>query len=290
MFENVGCVGAQPALIERLEERQRVSEQHAAALGKVSAELARSNHELEQVAYGASHDLKAPLRGISTVCDWIEEDLAEVMTDDGFIKTGDAGFFEKDGQLRIIDRANDVGKLKSGALFAPKYIENVLKFFPNIKEAVAYGDGKDFATAFINIDLNAVGNWAERNNIAYASYQELAGHPAVYKIIASHVEETNKRLAAEPMMAGAQIKRFLVLHKELDADDGELTRTMKVRRTFVADRYAPLIEALYDGSSEKYVETEVTYEDGRKGRIKATVRIEDARTSPVAAEHCEAAE
>ncbi|EBX4816854.1 long-chain fatty acid--CoA ligase, partial [Salmonella enterica subsp. enterica serovar Newport] len=191
----------------------------------------------------------------------------DTMTEDGYVKTGDAGFFEKDGQLRIIDRAKDVGKLNDGALFAPKYIENVLKFFPNIKEAVAFGDGKDFATAFINIDLHAVGNWAERNNIAYASYQELAGHPDVYKTIAGHVDETNKRLAAEPMMAGAQIRRFLVLHKELDADDGEMTRTQKVKRSFVADRYAPLIEALYDGSKEKFVETEVTYEDGRKGRI-----------------------
>lgn len=212
----------------------------------------------------------------------LKEKTDEVMTEDGFVKTGDAGFFEKDGQLRIIDRAKDVGKLKSGALFAPKYIENVLKFFPNIKEAVAFGDGKDYASAFINIDLNAVGNWAERNNIAYASYQELAGHPQVYQTIAQHVEDTNKRLAKEPMMAGAQIKRFLILHKELDADDGELTRTLKVRRAFVEERYAPLIEALYDGSKEKFVETEVTYEDGRKGRIKATVKIDDAKTHPAA--------
>jgi len=212
-----------------------------------------------------------------------DEATKDTLTEDGFVKTGDAGFFEKDGQLRIIDRAKDVGKLKTGALFAPKYIENILKFFPNIKEAVAFGDGKGFVTAFINIDLQAVGNWAERKNIAYASYQELAGHPDVYKIISGHVDETNKRLAAEPMMAGAQINRFLVLHKELDADDGELTRTQKVRRAFVAERYAPLIEALYDGSMEKFVETEVTYEDGRKGRIKANVKIADAKTIPVAA-------
>ncbi|WP_170971335.1 AMP-binding protein [Mesorhizobium sp. GR13] len=205
-----------------------------------------------------------------------DAETRETVTADGFVKTGDAGFFEPDGQLRIIDRAKDVGKLNGGALFAPKYIENVLKFFPNIKEAVAFGHGKDFVTAFINIDLQAVGNWAERNNIAYASYQELAGHPDVYKIIAGHVDETNKRLAQEPMMAGAQINRFLILHKELDADDGELTRTQKVRRSFVADRYEPLINALYDGSSEKFVETEVTYEDGRKGRIRANVRIDDA--------------
>ena len=213
-----------------------------------------------------------------------EAQTAEVMTADGYVKTGDAGFFEKDGQLRIIDRAKDVGKLRSGALFAPKYIENVLKFFPNIKEAVAFGDGRDFAAAFINIDLQAVGNWAERNNISYGSYQELAGHPEVYKTIARHVADTNRRLAREPMMAGAQIKRFLVLHKELDPDDGELTRTLKVRRSTVAERYAPLIEALYDGSTEKYVETEVTFEDGRKGAVRATVKIMDAEAFAVPAE------
>ncbi len=205
-----------------------------------------------------------------------DDKTEEVLTPDGFIRTGDAGFFEADGQLKIIDRAKDVGKLADGALFAPKYIENMLKFFPNIKEAVAFGDGRDFCAAFINIDLTAVGNWAERNNIAYASYQELAGHPQVYEMIARNVDETNRRLAQEPMMAGGQIARFLILHKELDADDGELTRTQKVRRSFIADRYGELIEALYDGSAEKYVETEVTFEDGRKGRISATVRIADA--------------
>jgi long-chain acyl-CoA synthetase len=147
---------------------------------------------------------------------------------------------------------------------------------------VAFGDGRDFCAAFINIDLQAVGNWAERNNIAYASYQELAGNPQVAEIIAGHVDATNLRLSREPMMSGAQIRRFLVLHKELDADDGELTRTLKVRRSFVAERYGSLIEALYDGSTEKYVETEMTYEDGRKGVVRATVRIMDAKTYPAA--------
>ncbi|MBL0936352.1 MAG: AMP-binding protein [Rhizobiaceae bacterium] len=219
-----------------------------------------------------------------------EEKTAETMTPDGYVKTGDAGFFDTDGQLKIIDRAKDVGKLSSGALFAPKYLENMLKFFPNIKEAVAFGDGREFATAFINIDLQAVGNWAERNNIAYASYQELAGHPLVYEMIAQNVEDTNRRLSAEPMMAAAQVRRFLILHKELDADDGELTRTQKVRRAFVADRYAPLIEALYDGSDVRFVETEVTYEDGRKGRISANVKIVDAPVFGAAQPVREAAE
>ena len=221
-----------------------------------------------------------------------EEKTAETLTEDGYVKTGDAGFFDKDGQLKIIDRAKDVGRLTTGALFAPKFIENSLKFFPNIKEAVAFGHGRDKVGVFLNIDLTAVGNWAERNNISYASYQELAGHPKVYEMIAENVAETNRKLSEVEMMAGAQISRFLVLHKELDADDGELTRTQKVRRSFIAERYGELIEALYDGSSEKYVETEVTYEDGRKGKIRATVQIRDAKTFPVnaAQTHKEAAE
>ena len=205
-----------------------------------------------------------------------DEATRETKTEDGWVHTGDAGFFDTDGQLKIIDRAKDVGKLASGALFAPKYIENTLKFFPDIQEAVAFGHGREFCAAFINIDLQAVGNWAERNNIAYASYQELAGHPRVYETIAAHVNEANRRLAREPLMAASQVKRFLVLHKELDADDGELTRTQKVRRKFIAERYGELIEALYDGSTEKFVETQVTYEDGRKGVIRATVKIVDA--------------
>ena len=203
------------------------------------------------------------------------------MTPDGFVKTGDAGFFEKDGQLRIIDRAKDVGKLKTGALYAPKYIENKLKFFPNIREVVAFGQDEDFISCFINIDLTAVGNWAERNNVSYGSYQELAGHPDVYRMIASHVEDVNRQLADEPMMAKSQIARFLILHKELDADDGELTRTQKVRRSFIAERYDPLIKALYNGSTEADISTEVTFEDGRKGKISARVKVMDAKLSPV---------
>jgi long-chain acyl-CoA synthetase len=208
------------------------------------------------------------------------EKTAETMTPDGYVKTGDAGFFDATGHLRIIDRAKDVGKLRDGALFAPKYIENKLKFYPNIKEVVAFGQDRDFASVFINIDMTAVGNWAERNNVSYGGYQELAGLPQVYDIIAGHVEETNRTLAAEPMMAGGQIKRFLILHKELDADDGELTRTQKVRRGFIAERYQPLIDALYSGKTEQFIATEVTFEDGRKGAISSTVKIRDARTFP----------
>ena len=211
------------------------------------------------------------------------EKTHETMTEDGFVRTGDAGFFEPEsGHLKIIDRAKDVGKLTSGDLFPPKYVENKLKFFPNIKEAVLFGDGHDYVTCFINIDLTAVGNWAERNNVSYASYQELAGHPDVYAMIAAHAEDTNRILSHEPMMAGAQIKRFLILHKELDADDGELTRTQKVRRGFIAERYAPLIKALYDGTQEADITTEVIFEDGRKGAISARVKIVECEIFPLA--------
>ena len=208
---------------------------------------------------------------------------AEAMTPDGYVKTGDAGFFDaKTGHLKIIDRAKDVGKLNDGTLFPPKYIENKLKFYPNIREAVAYGDERDFVAVMLNIDLTAVGSWAERNNVVYGSYQELAGHPLVYDMIAKHVEEVNRSLAEDKVMAGAQIKRFLILHKELDADDGELTRTQKVRRGFIAERYAPLIKALYDGSTEADISTEVTFEDGRKGVLTARVKIRDMATEPAA--------
>ena len=212
-----------------------------------------------------------------------EAKTKETLTADGYVKTGDAGFFDtKTGHLKIIDRAKDVGRLNDGTLFPPKYIENKLKFYPNIREAVAYGDGRDFVAAMINIDLTAVGSWAERNNVMYGSYQELAGHPLVYDMIAGNVEEINRSLAEDKVTAGAQIKRFLILHKELDADDGEVTRTQKVRRGFVAERYAPLINALYDGSQEADISTEVTFEDGRKGTISARVKIRDVATVPVA--------
>jgi long-chain acyl-CoA synthetase len=213
-----------------------------------------------------------------------EAKTAEALTPDGYIKTGDAGFIdEKTGHLKIIDRAKDVGKLNDGTLFPPKYIENKLKFFPNIREAVAYGDKCDFVAVMLNIDLTAVGSWAERNNVVYGSYQELAGHSQVYDMIAEHVAEVNRSLAQDKKTAGAQIKRFLILHKELDADDGELTRTQKVRRGFIAERYAPLVKALYDGSKEADIATEVTFEDGRKGTISARVKIRDMPTEPAPA-------
>jgi long-chain acyl-CoA synthetase len=213
-----------------------------------------------------------------------EEATQAAKTSDGWVHTGDAGFFDQRGHLRIIDRAKDVGRLANGALFAPKYLENRIKFYPEVQEAVAFGQGRDCVTMFINIDLTSVGNWAERNNVSYASYQELAAHPQVYAIVTKRVDELNRALAGEPQMAGAQIKRFLILHKELDADDGELTRTQKVRRAFIAERYAPLVAALYDGSSTCHLATEMTFEDGRKGVVEGEVRIIDmqphASTAP----------
>ncbi len=206
------------------------------------------------------------------------EASAEAKTPDGWVHTGDAGFFDEDGHLKIIDRAKDVGRLKDGSLFAPKFLENKLKFFPEIKEAVVFGDGRNDVTAFLNIDLEAVGNWAERNGVAYGSYQELAALPQVYGIIKDHVERVNRDLATDPKLASSQIKRFLILHKELDADDGELTRTRKVRRRIVADKYAPLIAGLYSGQDQAYIETEVTFEDGRTGKLSADLRIESAET------------
>lgn len=213
------------------------------------------------------------------------ESTAETKDADGWVYTGDAGFFAENGHLKIIDRAKDVGKFSDGKMFAPKYIENKLKFFPHIREAVTFGDGRDRCMAFINIDLEAVGNWAERNNVAYASYQELAGHPDVYKMMLESIEQVNADLANDPMLSHSQIHRFLILHKELDPDDGELTRTRKVRRRIVADKYAVLIDALYSGAESCYIKTEVTFEDGRKGAIEATLNIADAKTfTPVAAQ------
>ena len=211
------------------------------------------------------------------------ESTADTKDPEGWVATGDAGFIEEDtGHLRIIDRAKDVGQMADGSLFAPKYVENKLKFFPNILEAVVFGNGRDECTAFINIDLTAVGNWAERNNIGYASYQELARHPQVMNTIQSHVEEVNASVAEDEMLSGCQIHRFVVLHKELDADDGELTRTRKVRRRIIEEKYHDIITALYDGSDTVSTETEVTYEDGRKGSIKATLEVRDAKVLPVA--------
>jgi long-chain acyl-CoA synthetase len=197
---------------------------------------------------------------------------------DGWFHTGDAGYFDRDGHLKIIDRVRDVGKLNDGTLFAPKYLENKLKFFPYIKEAVTFGHGRDQVCAFINIDMEAVGSWAEKRKLAYTGYVDLASREEVRDLIAECVEKVNADLAADPELAGSQIHRFLLLHKELDADDGELTRTRKVRRGYIGDKYAPLVEALYGGKRTVHVEAQVRYEDGRTTQIKADLAIRDVRT------------
>ena len=213
---------------------------------------------------------------------------AEVLTPDGWYHTSDAGFLDANGHLKIIDRVKDVGRIKGGpndgAMFAPKYVENKLKFFPHIKEVVALGDGRERVCVMINIDFDAVGNWAERRNLPYAGYTDLAQKPEVYEFIRECVEKVNADLANDTLLAGSQISRFLILHKELDADDGELTRTNKVRRGFIADKYGVLVDALYANRTEQYIETQVKFEDGRTGSVSATLKLSDAKTfTPVKA-------
>ena len=213
---------------------------------------------------------------------------AEVLTAEGWYHTSDAGFIDAHGHLKIIDRVKDVGRIKGGAndgaMFAPKYVENKLKFFPHIKEVVAYGDQREKVCVMINIDFEAVGNWAERRNLPYAGYTDLAQKPEVYELIRECVEKVNADLSVDSLLAGSQVSRFLVLHKELDADDGELTRTNKVRRGFIAEKYQPLIDALYGDKTEQYIETVVKFEDGRTGKVSATLKISDAKTfAPVKA-------
>jgi len=209
------------------------------------------------------------------------EATAEVFDASGWFRTGDAGYFDQDGHLKIIDRAKDVGRLSGGAVFAPNYIENKLKFFQHIKEAVAFGHEREQVCAFVNIDLGAVGNWAERRGLAYAGYTDLAAKDEVVDLIQQCVEQVNAELATDPMVADSQIHRFLILHKELDPDDDELTRTRKVRRGFISEKYAVLVDALYAGKDSCHIETEVKFEDGRRGRIAADVRIRDARVFPI---------
>ena len=196
--------------------------------------------------------------------------------EDGWIHSGDAGVFDRDGHLKIIDRAKDVGRLADGTLFAPKYLENKLKFSPYVKEAVCVGHGRPFVAALVNIDLQSVGSWAERRNIAYTSYTDLAQKPEVYELIRQAVARVNRSLLDEELLRGAQIRKFLLLHKELDPDDQEITRTRKVRRGFIAQKYAALIEALYSDRDRVAVEAQVTYEDGRTGTVRADVRIGEA--------------
>ncbi len=225
------------------------------------------------------------VKGVSVLKEYYKrpDATAEVIDAEGWFHTGDAGVLDADGQLRIIDRAKDVGKTTKGAMFAPNYIENKLKFFPHIKEAVCFGHERDQVCAFINIDFEAVGNWAERQGLPYGGYVDLASKATVLELIAQCVAQVNADLASEAGMADTQVARFLVLHKELDPDDDELTRTRKVRRGFIAQKYGVLVDALYAGKTEQYIETQVKFEDGRSGSVSATLKIVDAKLYPAAA-------
>jgi long-chain acyl-CoA synthetase len=211
------------------------------------------------------------------------EATREAKDAEGWFRTGDAGYFDAAGHLKIIDRAKDVGKLSDGTLFAPKYLENKLKFFPHIKEAVAFGDGRPRASAMVNIDVQAVGDWAERRGIPYSGYTDLAAKPQVIELVRSCVEKVNADLARDPALAGSQIHRFVILHKELDADDGELTRTRKVRRRYIAEKYAAIVSALDDGAGRCTVEAQVRFEDGRTGSVRAELVVVEAKTYAPAA-------
>jgi long-chain acyl-CoA synthetase len=211
------------------------------------------------------------------------EATREAVDAEGFFHTGDAGYFDADGHLKIIDRAKDVGRLADGTLFAPKYLENKLKFFPYIKEAVCFGHGREKVCALVNIDMAAIGNWAEKRNLAYSGYTDLALQSAVHDLIRDCVEKVNRDLAADSTLGNSQIRRFLVLHKELDADEGELTRTRKVRRRHIGEKYSALVDALYSGKTSCYVETQVRFEDGRTGTVCADLKILEGKTYGVAA-------
>lgn len=205
-------------------------------------------------------------------------EATQATLEEQWVHTGDAGFVDPAGHLRIIDRARDVGRLADGTMFAPKYLENKLKFSPYIREAVCIGQGRPYVTALVNIDFAAVGNWAERRGLAYTSYTDLAQKPEVYELIHGEVARVNRSLLDEAALRGAQIRRFLILHKELDPDDEEITRTRKVRRGYIAQKYADLIDALYSDRDRVQVDARVTYEDGRTGTVRADVRIREAET------------
>jgi long-chain acyl-CoA synthetase len=251
--------------------------------GKVKADTVGPPLPGAQIRVTESGEVLLKSPGLFTGYYKNEEATREVLDADGWFHTGDAGFFDSDGQLKIIDRAKDVGKLNDGTLFAPKYIENKLKFFPWIKEAVAFGHGRDACTAMVNIDMTAVGDWAERRNIGYSGYTDLAARPEVIALVKDCIEKVNADLAADPKLAGSQIRRYVVLHKELDADDGELTRTRKVRRGYIGEKYAAIVDALYSSATHVAVQATVRFEDGRTGSINADLPIGEAkRLGPLA--------
>jgi long-chain acyl-CoA synthetase len=205
-----------------------------------------------------------------------EDATREVVDGEGWFHTGDAGFIDPRGHLVIIDRAKDVGALADGAAFAPQFIENKLKFSPFIREAVAFGHDRPYVTAMVAIDLATVGNWAERRGIPYTSYMDLSQKPEVRALIAGELRKANQTLPD-----AQKVRRFLLLTKDLEADDAEMTRTRKVRRRYVAEKYAPVVEAFYGGRDAVELATTITYEDGRQATLQSRVRIEDVDREPV---------
>jgi long-chain acyl-CoA synthetase len=202
------------------------------------------------------------------------ETTQEAITEDGWFRTGDAGFLDRRGHLVIVDRAKDVGKLADGTALAPQFLENKLKFSPYIGEAVVFGDARPFVAALIAIDAATVGNWAERRNLAYSSFQDLCARPEVVELVGEEIRKCNAALP-EPI----RLRRFLVLNKEFDADDDEITRTRKIRRRFVAEKYAAIVEAFYQDAADVEVTAEITFEDGRKIVMRSTLRIGDVDES-----------
>ncbi len=219
------------------------------------------------------------VRGPGVFVGYYKQDdvTAETKTADGWLKTGDAAQIDPRGQLAIIDRAKDVGKLADGTPFAPQFIENKLKFSPFIREAIAFGSDQPFVTAMVAIDMETVGSWAERQNIAYTSFTDLAAKTEVARLIEQEIEKINATLPA-----ATRLRRFLLLSKELDADDNEITRTRKVRRSYVAEKYAPAIDAFYGGGSNAQVTMEITFEDGRKSEMTSDLVIRDVRSGAAA--------
>jgi len=204
-----------------------------------------------------------------------DEATRDVVNREGWYRTGDAGFLDPRGHLVIIDRAKDVGALADGTPFAPQFIENKLKYSPYIREAVAFGHDKPFVAAMVAIDLGTVGNWAERRGIPYTSYMDLSQKAEVRALVRQEINACNATLPE-----ATKVRRFLLLTKDLDADDAEMTRTRKVRRGFVAEKYAPVVEAFYAGRDEVELHTAITYEDGRQATLRSRVQIEDIERAP----------
>lgn len=198
------------------------------------------------------------------------EETAKSFEDGGWMRTGDAGFINPRGHLVVIDRVRDMATTAHGDRFSPQYIENKLKFSPYVAEAVILGDARDHLAAMICIRFSIVSKWAEKNRIAFTTYTDLASKPEVIALMRREVEAVNKTLAEKQ-----RISRFLLLYKELDADDGELTRTRKVRRGVINERYGTIIDAMYRGDPQIAVDTTITFQDGSKQRIKTTLEVVD---------------